>query len=93
MNVPDVPFKDLRGIELTRVGFRHYSEEVHARTDSRGRPYYWIAGLYEGFTPGDDSDCAVVEALKVSVTPHTLVGGHNPDWSALKEVLKQVSWV
>lgn len=90
INVPDVSFGELKGIELTTVGFRRYSEEVHERIDSRGRPYYWIAGLYEGFAPHDTSDCAAVENLKVAVTPHVLVGGVTPDWTELAQFLRKM---
>ena len=92
VNVPDIAFKDLRGHELTRVGFRHYSEEVHERIDSRGRAYYWIAGLYKGFTPGEGSDCAAVEMNKIAITAHVLTGAPQPDWRPIEELLKQVSW-
>lgn len=92
VNVPDVAFSELRGAQLTTVGFRRYSEEVHARVDSRGRPYYWIAGLYEGFDPAPETDCAAVEALKISITPQPLVAAAVPDWSKLKELLGRISW-
>lgn len=41
LNVPAGPVKGLRS---TRLGTRLWTEAVDARTDPRGRPYYWIGG-------------------------------------------------
>lgn len=90
VNVPDLPVEQLRGLRLTRVGMRRYSEEVHARVDSRGRPYYWIAGLYEGFEPDPESDCAAVEEGHVALTPHTLVGTGEADWKPLRALVEKL---
>ncbi len=89
VNVPDLPVAKLKGLRLTHVGFRRYSEDVHARTDSRGRPYYWIAGLYEGFAPDASSDCAAVEDGYVAVTPHDLVGEKRADWGPLRTLVEK----
>jgi 5'-nucleotidase len=42
VNVPDVPWKDIRGIQATRLGHRHKSEPVIKVDDPRGRPIYWV---------------------------------------------------
>ncbi len=84
LNVPDVPLTELKGIRFTTVGFRHYSEEIHSREDARGRPYYWIAGHYQGFHPQLDSDCQAVEQGYAALTPHGLIAGQTYDWSELK---------
>ncbi len=75
INVPNVEFSKLKGFKLTKVGFRRYSEEVHARIDTRDRNYYWIAGQYLGFDQNPDADCQAVEDGFVSLTPHFLVDG------------------
>src|SRR5450755_4645522 len=38
VNVPDLPYADLRGFRTTRLGFRHRSEPVLPASDPRGRP-------------------------------------------------------
>lgn len=90
VNVPDRPMSEIKGIKFTTVGFRRYSEEIHARTDSRSRPYYWIAGLYEGFSPGDNTDCAATEEGYIAVTPHSLVANTGLDFEALRELVEQL---
>jgi 5'-nucleotidase len=69
VNVPDVPFAQLRGFRSTRLGYRHRSEGVMRANDPRGRPVYWIgaAGAEHDAGPGTDFD-AVAQGF-VSVTP------------------------
>ncbi len=44
INVPDLPWRKIRGFEVTRLGHRHRAEPVVKMVDPRGRPMYWIAG-------------------------------------------------
>jgi 5'-nucleotidase len=69
VNVPDRPWADIRGFEVTRLGKRHRSAPCIARTDPRGRPIWWIgpAGMAEDAGPGTDFDA--VQRGFVSVTP------------------------
>jgi 5'-nucleotidase len=69
VNVPDVPFEQLRGFSATRLGYRHRSEPVVRAHDPRGRPVFWIgpAGSKQDAGPGTDFH-AVSEGY-VSVTP------------------------
>jgi 5'-nucleotidase len=69
VNVPDVPYGELRGFRATRLGFRHRSEHVVRAHDPRGRPVYWVgpAGPQQDAGPGTDFD-AVAQGY-VSVTP------------------------
>ncbi len=69
VNVPDVTDSKIKGVHVTRQGFRHYSGSIVKRTDHRGRPYYWIGGQYKGFRNTQGTDCHSVAAGFVSVTP------------------------
>lgn len=69
INVPDVPPGELRGLRTTRMGVRTYEQQVDARTDPRGRAYYWIGGAHERFEPIPESDGPEVEAGYASVSP------------------------
>ncbi|HKJ89100.1 MAG TPA: 5'/3'-nucleotidase SurE, partial [Gammaproteobacteria bacterium] len=42
VNVPDLPFEDLQGVQVTRLGNRHASERVVVDKDPRGETIYWI---------------------------------------------------
>ena len=69
VNVPDIPFEDLEGIEVTRLGHRHKAEGVVRTKDPRGRTIYWVgpAGPEEDAGPG--TDFYAVAHQRVSVTP------------------------
>ena len=69
VNVPDLPFADLRGIQVTRLGTRHIAEPTIKAVDPRGRKIYWIGppGLEHDAGPG--TDFYAVNSGYVSVTP------------------------
>ena len=69
VNVPDVPFAQLRGFRASRLGYRHRSASVMRAQDPRGRAVYWIgpAGPEQDAGPGTDFD--TVARGFVSVTP------------------------
>ena len=69
INVPDLPWSEIKGIEVTRLGHRHRAEPTIRETDPRGRPMYWIgpAGAEQDAGPGTDFDA--VRRGYVSITP------------------------
>lgn len=91
INVPDLPVNEIRGVRMSEVGFRRYSEEIHARMDTRGREYFWIAGHYEGFLHNSASDCHVVQENMIAVTPQTLIGKRDQDYSAIDPVIERLN--
>lgn len=69
VNVPSIPKNDLKGWRITRMGKRHYSENIVERVDPRGIKYYWIGGDDLGFANEEGTDCHAVHAGYISVTP------------------------
>jgi 5'-nucleotidase len=69
VNVPDLPYEQLRGLRVTRLGHRHRSEAVLRAEDPRGRPVYWVGPAGEGADAGEGTDFAAVADGWVSVTP------------------------
>lgn len=69
VNVPDLPWEELQGFEVTRLGNRHKAEAVIKDKDPRGRPIYWIgpAGVEQDAGPG--TDFYAIRQHQVSVTP------------------------
>jgi 5'-nucleotidase len=65
----NVPPGQPRGIRVTRLGRRLYSEKVVERHDPRGRRYFWIGAGPPAWEAGEDTDYAAVHAGYVSVTP------------------------
>lgn len=69
VNVPDIPYQDVQGYEVTRLGTRHCAEPTIRQIDPRGQPVYWVgpAGAEEDAGPG--TDFHAVRHGRVSVTP------------------------
>ena len=80
VNVPDVPFAELRGFRASRLGYRHRSAPVMRAQDPRGRPVYWVgpAGPEQDAGPGTDFDTVArgyvsVTPLQVDLTRHAVL--------------------
>ena len=69
VNVPDLPYQELRGFRVTRLGHRHQSAPVVKSADPRGRPVYWIGPAGEGADAGEGTDFNAIATGFVSVTP------------------------
>jgi len=83
INVPDLPEAELKGIQTTRLGFRHKSEPAIAATDPKNRPVYWVGPAGEGQDAGPGTDFHAVAGGSVSVTP---IKVDLTDHAALKSV-------
>ncbi|WP_026376394.1 5'/3'-nucleotidase SurE [Aestuariibacter salexigens] len=69
VNVPDVPFAQLNGIQVTRQGRRHRAESMIKDCDPFGRDIYWYgpAGAEQDAGPG--TDFHAIKGGYCSVTP------------------------
>src|ERR687884_315833 len=69
VNLPPVPAEDVRGIRLTRLGRRVYSNSLQRMHDPWGREIYWIGGGSISWSGHENSDFRAIEEGYVSVTP------------------------
>lgn len=69
INVPDLPFEQIKGVKVTRLGKRHASEPVVKGVDPRGGQMYWIGPAGSAADAGEGTDFHAVESGYVSVTP------------------------
>lgn len=69
INVPDVPYAQLKGLKITRLGKRHASERVVRGHDPRGLPLFWIGPAGEASDASEGTDFDAVEQGYVSITP------------------------
>lgn len=69
VNVPDCPFAQLQGFEVTRTGNRHRAEKTLAARDPRGRTIYWIGNAGSEQDCGPGTDFHAVANNRVSITP------------------------
>ena len=69
VNLPPIPADAVKGVKLTRLGRRVYSESVAPMKDPWGRQIYWIGGGEISWSGEEDSDFRAIEEGYVSVTP------------------------
>jgi 5'-nucleotidase len=70
VNIPKLPFNEIKGFQITRQGTRQYRDALVSRVDPQGRPYYWIGGeVPVGDYTQEGTDVWAVYHGYVSVTP------------------------
>ena len=69
VNVPDLPYEELTGARITRLGRRNYQDEIVIRRDPRGGTYYWIGGAHPTHETEPGTDFEAIEANAISITP------------------------
>ena len=69
VNVPDLPWDDIRGFKLTRLGHRHKAARVKVSGDPYGGKLYWMGLPGHGLDAGPGTDFHAVQDGWISVTP------------------------
>ena len=69
VNVPDVPYESLKGMQVTRLGRRHKAEPVVKSQNPRGETVYWVGAAGQAQDAGAGTDFHAVSSRRVSVTP------------------------
>ena len=69
VNVPDMPYEQLKGFQATRLGRRHKAEPVVPADDPKGQRVYWIGPPGEEQDAGPGTDFHAVSRSHVSITP------------------------
>lgn len=72
VNVPNLHWSEIKGLQTTRLGRRHKAEPVITARDPRGEPIYWVGPPGEEQDAGEGTDFYAIRRGYVSVTPiHT----------------------
>lgn len=69
INLPPIPSDQVKGVRVTTLGSRVYSESLTKMKDPWGREIYWIGGGHINWTGGANSDFQAIHDGHVSVTP------------------------
>jgi 5'-nucleotidase len=69
VNVPDLPWSELSGFCVTRLGARERAEGAVPMTCPRGKKRYWIGAAGNGGDAGPGTDFYAISQGYVSVTP------------------------
>ena len=69
VNVPDIAYDQLKGMEVTRLGRRHKAEPVVKSRSPRGETVYWVGAAGPAQDAGEGTDFYAVKNNRVSITP------------------------
>lgn len=69
LNVPDVPYEAIQGIDVTRLGKRHKAEPVIKAQSPSGETVYWVGPAGRAQDAGEGTDFCALTASRVSITP------------------------
>lgn len=86
VNLPPVPADQVKGVRLTRLGRRVFSDSITRMKDPWGRDIMWIGGGSAEWSGADDSDFRAVHDMYISVTPLHL------DLTHIDVLEKAVDW-
>ena len=69
INVPDLPYDEIKGIKITRLGKRAKPKKLVAEVDPRGHDVFWIGPPGEELDASEGTDFHAINKGYVSVTP------------------------
>lgn len=69
VNVPALPYAELKGVRVTRLGLHRFRDVFEERADLRGQAYFWQTGIVENREQDADTDVFAVNEGYVSLTP------------------------
>jgi 5'-nucleotidase len=69
INVPDIPYNELQGTEITRLGKRHKAEPIIHHPNQKDKLMYWVGAAGEPNDGGPGTDFFAIKNEKVSISP------------------------
>lgn len=69
INVPDVPYDEIQGRVITRLGKRHKAEPVIQLKTPRGETVYWVGAAGQPNDGGEGTDFHAIAHNQVSISP------------------------
>lgn len=87
VNVPDLPFDQIKGVKVTRLGSREQGGCVIDAQDPRGHKCYWIGPAGKVKDASEGTDFHAVQHGYVSVTPLS------PDMACHKSFDTVIDWL
>jgi len=97
VNVPDLPRSAIKGVRITSLGRRRFTNPVIEKVDPHGRKYYWIAGTRVAWGRRRNTDHSALRRGMVSITPihldltHHEAIEHLRGWEALIDATRRSS--
>lgn len=89
VNVPNLPYAQLTGREVTRLGLRHKAEPMIKMKDPRGKEIYWVGPAGEGADAGEGTDFYAMSQGRVAITPLSVDLTHYRQQAEIRSWLMQ----
>ena len=87
VNIPNLPYDEIKQPQATRLGKRHHAEGVIKLTDPYGTDMYWIGPAGKAMDGGEGTDFHATRSGHVSVTPLQIDLTHKAQIDALNKYL------
>jgi 5'-nucleotidase len=87
VNIPNLPYEELKGLRSARLGKRHESEPVIKTQDPHGRDIYWIGPAGRAKDAGPGTDFHAVANGFISITPLQIDLTHTAQLAILEKGL------
>ena len=88
VNVPDIAYDQLKGMQITRLGRRHKAEPAVRQKNPRGEIVYWVGAAGEAADAGEGTDFHAVASGHVSITPLQMDLTHAAQINVLQDWLR-----
>jgi 5'-nucleotidase len=69
VNIPDIPYEQIKGFQVCRLGKRHPARGLVSSNDPRGKTIYWIGDIGDENDAGPGTDFHAIREGYVSITP------------------------
>jgi len=90
VNIPDLPWAEIKGFQATRLGARHKAEAVTHQKDPRGESIYWVGPPGDEQDAGEGTDFYATRQGFISVTPLQIDLTRYDSLQNLQQWLKQI---
>jgi 5'-nucleotidase len=88
VNVPDIPYDQLQGLQVTRLGKRHKAEPVIQLKTPRNETVYWVGAAGQPNDGGLGTDFFAVANRQVSISPIQVDLTHHAQLTEIQDWLK-----
>ena len=83
INIPDIPYENLKGTEITRLGKRHAAEPALKSDENNAETLYWIGAAGEPNDGGPGTDFNAIKNKMISITP---IHGDLTDYQSIQNM-------
>ena len=87
INVPDISYDELKGLEVTRLGKRHAAEKAMEKKHTQKESLYWIGEVGQPNDGGPGTDFYALKNNFVSISPI------HPDLTDFKKIEITKNWI